>query len=103
MVAKCKEENCNKSPAFNYINEKERLYCKEHKKGNMVDIKTKKCLFKDCKKQPSCNFENESKAIYCFEHKKENIIPSLTTFGFAKAHAEGIHLKIDFNNFLVIF
>ena len=74
MVAKCLEEICNTTPAFNYENEKERLYCKLHKKENMVNIKNRKCLEDNCKKQPSCNFEKELKAIYCFEHKKENMI-----------------------------
>jgi len=54
-------------------------------------------------KKPNFNLPNEKVGIYCKQHCKENMIPSLTTFGFAKAHAEGIHLKIDFNNFLVIF
>lgn len=62
----------------------------------------RKCIEKYCDKQSSCNYK-DNKPIYCNQHKKDNIILTLTTFGFAKAHAEDIHLKIDFNNFLVIF
>lgn len=47
MAKKCKENTCIRSPSFNYENEKERLYCKEHKKENMVLISTKKCLEKN--------------------------------------------------------
>jgi hypothetical protein len=70
----CKEENCTKSPGFNYEGKKERLYCSLHKKDGMVDIKTKKCIEASCEKQPSCNFADQKKAIYCFDHKKENMI-----------------------------
>jgi hypothetical protein len=44
MVGKCKEEICSRTPAFNYKNEKGRLYCRLHKKDDMIDIKTKRCL-----------------------------------------------------------
>ena len=70
----CIEENCNKSPGYNFEGNTKRLYCKLHKIDGMVDVKTKKCIEDNCKKQPCCNFENESKAIYCSDHKKENMI-----------------------------
>jgi hypothetical protein len=44
MVKKCKEDNCNKQPVFNFINEKYGIYCKIHKKENMINVIDKKCL-----------------------------------------------------------
>jgi hypothetical protein len=74
MVTKCKEENCNKSPAFNYENKKERLYCSSHKKEGMINIVNKKCIAENCNKQPCFNLPNEKFGIYCNIHKKENMI-----------------------------
>jgi Holliday junction resolvase len=74
MVKTCIFENCKKIPSFNYENEKQAIYCSEHKKENMIDVKHKTCIFENCKKIPSFNYENEKQAIYCSEHKKENMI-----------------------------
>ena len=41
---KCKEQNCNKQPLFNISNKNTGLYCSEHKKDNMVNVKSKQCL-----------------------------------------------------------
>jgi hypothetical protein len=48
-------ENCKKNPCFNLPSESKALYCFEHKKENMIDVKNKKCIFKDCQKQPAFN------------------------------------------------
>ena len=81
---KCKEDNCNTRASFNLLNEnkpiynlpntKIAIYCKEHSKVGMVDIKSKKCLEKECDTQASFNFSNEKIGIYCSKHKKENMI-----------------------------
>ena len=36
----CKNPNCNKNPSFNYKGESKRLYCFNHKKENMVNVKS---------------------------------------------------------------
>ena len=38
---KCKEKNCNKRPNFNLPGEKIGIYCSEHKKEGMINIKKK--------------------------------------------------------------
>ena len=43
MSAKCRNPECNKTPSYNFINETIKLYCKEHKLVDMVNIKKKKC------------------------------------------------------------
>ena len=51
----CREVNCEKYAYYNFENEKKKLYCREHKKENMVNIITKKikndnkCKYLDCK------------------------------------------------------
>lgn len=56
MVQKCKEENCNKHPSYNFSTETSRLYCNEHKKNGMVNIKKpKECKEENCNKQPCFN------------------------------------------------
>jgi hypothetical protein len=71
---KCIEDNCTKYPSFNISSEKKGLYCKEHKKENMVDVTHKRCIQDNCNKLPSYNYVTEKKKLYCFEHKKDNMI-----------------------------
>ncbi len=70
MVRICIEENCNVRAHFNLDNEKIPLYCKIHKKENMIDIVSRRCLENNCMKRPSFNFEYEKRAVYCKTHKK---------------------------------
>jgi len=51
------------------------LYCSEHKKDGMVNVKSKTC--KDvggCKKQPAYNIEGKTIGLYCSEHKKDGMV-----------------------------
>ena len=56
---------CNtKAAGFNYPNETQRLYCKDRKKCDMVDVKNKKCVI--CKlKQSHFNYPNEKQPLSC--------------------------------------
>ena len=60
----CKEVNCKKCAYYNYPNEKKKLYCRQHKKENMVNKITKKIKndnkykYLDCKKFTSKDFCN---------------------------------------------
>ena len=74
MPQKCINIDCTKIPSFNLPNKTETLYCFEHKKENMIDIKSKRCINIDCTKIPSFNLPNETNALYCSKHKKENMI-----------------------------
>ena len=38
----CREVNCKKHACYNFENEKKKLYCRQHKKDNMVNKITKK-------------------------------------------------------------
>ncbi len=73
-MVKCFEINCNIRAYFNYKNEKIPIYCKTHKKDDMVDIKHKKCIEENCDIRPIFNYENEKTAIYCSKHKKDDMI-----------------------------
>ena len=74
MVKFCIFNGCKKRPTFNLPTETKAIYCFEHKKENMIDVKHKQCQENGCNKHPTFNLPTESKAIYCFEHKKENMI-----------------------------
>jgi hypothetical protein len=70
----CKFENCKTRASYNMEGQKKALYCKEHRKHNMVNVKSKTCIEPNCKTQPSFNIEGQSKALYCCVHKKENMV-----------------------------
>jgi hypothetical protein len=50
------------------------MYCSEHKKDGMIDLKHKKCIEDGCIKSPSFNKLNEKSPSYCSEHKKDGMI-----------------------------
>ena len=69
----CLEEDCKLSAQFNYIKESIGLYCKKHKKIDMINVIKKKCNFEGCDVIPGFNFKGKS-AIYCFIHKEPDMI-----------------------------
>jgi hypothetical protein len=50
---KCQENDCEKSPIYNFKGEKKVIYCVLHKKEGMININNKKCQEKECEKQPN--------------------------------------------------
>ncbi len=71
---KCIYDGCDKGPAFNYKNEKVRLYCSTHKLDDMVDIIHKKCIYGGCDTRPNFNYKNEKKPLYCCTHKLDDMV-----------------------------
>jgi hypothetical protein len=61
-------------PSFNLPTETQALYCSEHKKENMINVKSKRCIHDKCMKYPAFNIPTEKQALYCIEHKKKNMI-----------------------------
>jgi len=61
-------------PNYNLPTENKPIYCSEHKKENMIDIKNKRCIEDRCTKIPNYNLPTETKSLYCFEHKTEIMI-----------------------------
>jgi len=72
--AKCKFNNCIKSPNYNYKGEKKRLYCNSHKLEGMIDVKNKPCENIDCIKLPVFNYPNTQKARFCNSHKLTGMV-----------------------------
>jgi len=70
----CDFEYCLTTPAYNFKGCSYGLYCSEHKKENMINVKNRLCLEENCISRPLYNYENEKLAIYCSKHKKENMI-----------------------------
>jgi hypothetical protein len=72
--AKCKFENCFKSPNYNYQGEKKRLYCNSHKLEGMIDVKNKSCENIGCIKLPVFNYINSQKPRFCNSHKLTGMV-----------------------------
>ena len=75
---RCIENNCNTQPTFNLPNEKNGIYCTEHKKENMIDVKNKICKEKDCNKRSHFNLPSKKVGIYCKEHSTIDMIDVLS-------------------------
>ena len=59
---KCKFNECIKRPNFNYEGEKKSIYCFEHKKDDMIDVKSRRCINEHCN-----TFASKTKYRgYCF-------------------------------------
>jgi len=71
---KCIELNCKTSATFNILSETKAIYCKKHKKDNMINIKSKRCKEKGCMIIPTFNLVTETKPIYCSKHKQKNMV-----------------------------
>ena len=70
----CLEKECKIRPNYNNEGETKALYCSEHKKDGMVDVKNKRCIHPECKIQSIYNNEGETKALYCSVHKKDGMV-----------------------------
>ena len=72
----CREGNCKSLPSYNYCGEIKRIYCVNHKKEQMINIKDIKniCKFKDCKIRANYNYISLNEPIYCLKHKNEDMI-----------------------------
>jgi len=69
----CHHPNCKTRTTYNVEGQKA-LYCGQHKREGMVDVKNKTCCEEGCKKHPIYNVEGETKRLYCNEHKKEGMV-----------------------------
>jgi len=67
----CKENGCNTRSIYGTELGKA-LYCKDHKKEGMTDVKHKQCEEDGCEKQPSYGME-WGKPKYCKEHAKKDM------------------------------
>lgn len=56
MLLKCKEQNYDKYASYKLQNVKP-MYCKKHKKENIIDINHTKCKENNCNKRPSYNLQ----------------------------------------------
>ena len=74
MPKYCKDDNCNTTPYYGLITDKQATYCVTHKLDNMIDIRSPKCIFDTCNKTPYFGLATDKKATYCFDHKSDNMI-----------------------------
>lgn len=71
----CVEHGCTVHASFGYRvdadgNRGRRLYCRKHKKDDMVNLAANECRHPDCTKIASYNYIGETSKAYCSEHKK---------------------------------
>jgi hypothetical protein len=66
MPQNCIENGCKTYPIYNLPNEKKAIYCFQHKKENMINIKNKRC------KTPLCGIFIRKKydgyCLFCYTH-----------------------------------
>ena len=55
MPYKCIYDGCDKQPIFNLSHETKGLYCSEHKKEGMIDVKHNKCTYNGCNNRANYN------------------------------------------------
>jgi hypothetical protein len=73
----CFDTNCSKYAGFNFMGQSYPIFCKDHKKEHMINIKnfiTLKCSNNDCLKRASYNLINYNKPIYCKQHAQKDMI-----------------------------
>ena len=70
----CQQVNCMVFSSYNYDGETKSIFCFQHKKNNMINIKHKICCQEGCKTCPNYNFEGEKNGLYCTTHKKEGMV-----------------------------
>ena len=70
----CQQEGCQTRPVFNYADQTNALYCAQHKKENMVNVKSKMCQQEGCQTIPNFNYADQTNGLYCAQHKKENMV-----------------------------
>jgi len=69
----CLEENCTTQPIYNFEGESKGIYCKAHRKSQMMNVIDRKCKEANCGKIPNYNFEGETKGIFCKTHAKNGM------------------------------
>ena len=79
MPKYCIEPGCMTRPTYNLPTETKAIYCSDHKKENMIDIKSKRCIEPGCMTRPGYNLPTETKPIYCLNHKNENMVSVKST------------------------
>jgi hypothetical protein len=72
MPKYCIEKDCNSQACYNFAGQFA-LYCKNHVKIDMVNVKYKYCIEPDCDTLSNYNFAGQS-ALYCETHSKEGMI-----------------------------
>ena len=65
--------DCDKQACFNLPDTKPPIYCSNHKKINMINVKEPRCIEDNCSTRPNYGLPN-GKPTHCSTHKKENMI-----------------------------
>lgn len=72
--ASCKHMGCTKCPIYNIQGERKGLYCKDHKKEDMVCVTVKKCIEDGCLISARFNDKGLKSVLYCKAHMKPGMV-----------------------------
>ena len=72
-MSKCIETGCKTVSCFG-ITKGEVLYCKKHKRAEMIDVKNRICNFEGCTTTCPAFGEKGGIGTHCKKHKSENMI-----------------------------
>ena len=70
----CRNENCFKTAAFGFPNDRKKLFCAEHKLPNTLDLNHKKCSYEGCSIRPNYYVPNNKLNQFCAKHKTSDMI-----------------------------
>lgn len=74
MPRKCIEDDCKKSPIYNYPDNSSRIYCRKHAKKGMRVVGQQYCQDPGCKRYALYNYPGETRKLYCNTHSKLRMI-----------------------------
>jgi hypothetical protein len=84
---------CGIRGKYNIVGETNGIFCKEHKKVDMIDITRKLCAKTGCNIRPTFNFEGEIICKYCKEHAE----PGMIDIKNKKCQKEGCNTRPSYN------
>lgn len=71
---KCQEDGCLVQPSFNFPNKRKSIYCQQHAKDGMINVKKETFQQDGCLVRPGFNVVGEKRAIYCQIHTHKGMI-----------------------------
>jgi hypothetical protein len=70
----CGEAGCAKRAYFNTKGETRGLYCSQHRRKDMVNVKDRRCQQEGCETIPSYNHRGERRGLFCVRHKLPGMV-----------------------------
>ncbi|CAN0505601.1 unnamed protein product, partial [Laminaria digitata] len=72
-MGRCSYDDCTTQPSFNVEGCKTAVYCRQHARGGMVNVYSRRCSHDSCTRQPSFNVEGKT-AAFCKQHAEHGMV-----------------------------